>query len=99
MSEPALPAAVPGLGTVARFPQRPEDRLRLALRRLEDALDDQSAATRGLREALAELSGTMARLGASVARYRAVLDTTAIEVERALASARTLEATASRMAG
>jgi hypothetical protein len=40
----------------------------------------------------------MARLGQSVSGYRAALDTTAAEIERALASSRTLQATADRMA-
>lgn len=83
--------------SVALFPKRPEDRLRLALRRLEEALGEQSQAATGLRQAIGDLSGTMARLGEGVAGYRAALDTTAAEIERALASARTLEATADRM--
>lgn len=96
MSDATCPA--PAEDAVAPFPRRPEDRLRLALRKLEEALEDQSEATRGLREAVGDLSRTMARLGNSVASYRAVLDMTAAEVERALAAARTLEATATRMA-
>lgn len=84
---------------IAPFPCRPEDRLRLALRRLEDAIGEQSKATAGLREAIGDLSGTMTRLGGSVAGYRDALDSTAAEIERAMAASRTLAATAERMAG
>ena len=83
---------------VAVFPLRPEDRLRLALRRLDEAIGEQSMATAGLRAAIGDLSTTMARLGQSVTGYRGALDSTAAEIERALASARTLQATAERMA-
>ncbi|WP_170979177.1 hypothetical protein [Roseomonas sp. HF4] len=83
--------------SIAVFPTRPEDRLRLALRRLDEAIGEQSDAVAGLREAIGDLSGTMARLGASVVGYRGALDSTALEIERALASARTLHATADRM--
>lgn len=83
--------------SIAAFPTRPEDRLRLALRRLDEAIGEQSEAVAGLREAIGDLSGTMARLGASVAGYRGALDSTAREIERALANARTLQATADRM--
>lgn len=90
-SESAAPAAV------AMFPQRPEDRLRLALRRLDEAIGEQSQATAGLREAIGDLSRTMSRLGETVSGYRGALDTTASEIERALGASRRLEATASRM--
>jgi hypothetical protein len=83
---------------VAFFPQRPEDRLRLALRRLDAAIAEQSDATAGLKAAIGDLSRTMQRLGQSVTGYRSALDTTASEIERALSSARTLKATADRMA-
>jgi hypothetical protein len=95
---PDLPKQADPIGTLAAFPQRPEDRLRLALRRLDEAIGEQSAATAGLRSAIGDLSRTMSRLGDSVAGYRGALDNTAAEVERALAAARRLEATASRMA-
>ncbi|MEO3473842.1 hypothetical protein AAFN86_18385 [Roseomonas sp. CAU 1739] len=83
--------------SVARFPQRPEDRLRLALRRLDEAIGEQSVATAGLRDAIGDLSRTMSRLGESVAGYRGALDTTASEIERALTAARRLEMTAACM--
>jgi hypothetical protein len=84
-------------GTVAAFPQRPEDRLRLALRRLDEAIGEQSVATAGLREAIGDLSRTMSRLGESVNGFRGALDSTAGEIDRAMAASRRLEATAARM--
>lgn len=98
---PATAPAIPGRATqtdVAVFPQRPEDRLRLALRRLDEAVAEQSEATAGLRAAIGDLSRTMARLGQSVSGYRSALDSTAAEIERALGTSRTLQATAERMA-
>jgi hypothetical protein len=95
------PATTPPRETpadVTFFPLRPEDRLRLALRRLDEAVAEQSDATAGLRAAIGDLSTTMARLGQSVSGYRSALDSTAAEIERALASSRTLQATAARMA-
>ena len=83
---------------VTAFPQRPEDRLRLALRRLDEAVAEQSHAFAGLRAAIGDLSVTMGRLGSNVQGYRAALDSTAAEIERALAAARRLEKTADRMA-
>ena len=97
MPVPHPPAAREPTATVAAFPRRPEDRLRLALRRLDEALGEQAAAAAGLREAIGELSRTMSRLGESVAGYRGALDSTAAEIDRTLAAARTLEATADRM--
>lgn len=82
---------------VTPFPQRPEDRLRLALRRLDEAVAQQSDATAGLKAAIGDLSRTMTRLGSSVTGYRSALDSTAAEIERALAASRTLKATADRM--
>jgi len=97
---PTPPTALEGetQAVLAHFPQRPEDRLRLALRRLDDAIAEQSDATAGLRAAIGDLSRTMTRLGQSVTGYRSALDSTASEIERALTSARTLHATAERMA-
>ena len=95
-SDDTLTAAIPAI--VTAFPTRPEDRLRLALRRLDEALGEQSQAVAGLKAAIGDLSGTMAKLGDSVAGYRGALDSTATEIERALAAARTLQATADRMA-
>lgn len=90
--DPATPARI------ASFPQRPEDRLRLALRRLDEAIGEQATAAAGLRQAIGDLSRTMSRLGDGVAGYRGALDSAAAEIERALTATRTLQATADRMA-
>jgi len=95
---PAISAPRGTPADLAFFPLRPEDRLRLALRRLDEAVAEQSDATAGLRAAIGDLSRTMAKLGQSVSGYRSALDTTAAEIERALASSRALQATAERMA-
>lgn len=97
MPHPMTPSESAAHASVAVFPQRPEDRLRLALRRLDEAIGEQSLATAGLRDAIGDLSRTMSRLGDSVTGYRGALDSTAAEIERALAAARRLEVTASRM--
>ena len=99
MSEQLSHTARPTPPAIAAFPRRPEDRLRLALRRLDEAVAEQSSAAAGLRAAIGDLSVTMARLGSNMQGYRAALDSTAAEIERALAAARRLEATAERMAG
>jgi hypothetical protein len=83
--------------TVAAFPQRPEDRLRLALRRLDEAIGEQSLAAAGLRDAIGDLSRTMSRLGESVTGFRGALDDAAGEIEQAMAASRRLQATADRM--
>ncbi len=97
MADPTTPPSATASAMVAAFPSRPEDRLRLALRRLDEAIGEQSAATAGLREAIGDLSRTMARLGESVNGYRSALGSTAAEIERALTAARRLETTAARM--
>lgn len=97
MADPIVPSPAAPTTMVAAFPARPEDRLRLALRKLDDAIGEQSAATAGLRQAIGDLSRTMSRLGESMNGYRSALDSTAAEIERALTASRRLEATAARM--
>lgn len=99
MSRPDTAAPAPSRNRIATFPMRAEDRLRLALRRLEDAIGEQSQATAGLRAAIGDLSGTMARLGTGVASYRSALDGTAAEIERALAAARTAQRSTGQLRG
>lgn len=93
LDEPAPSASV------AAFPLRAEDRLRLALRRLDRAIGEQAAAAAGLRAAIGDLSHSMARLETTVAGYRAALDGTAADAERARDAARRLQATADRLPG
>lgn len=97
MPDPNIHSDAVDAMTVAVFPQRPEDRLRLALRRLDEAIGEQSLAAAGLREAIGDLSRTMSRLGESVTGFRGALDNAAGEVEHALAASRRLQATADRM--
>lgn len=98
MPDPSTLLESPRQATVAPFPLRAEDRLRLALRHLDEAIGEQSAATASLRAAIGDLSRTMSRLGESVNGYRSALDSTASEIERALTANRRLETTAGRMA-
>jgi len=97
MADPIAPISSAPTAMLAAFPARPEDRLRLALRKLDEAIGEQSQATAGLREAIGDLSRTMSRLGQSVTGYRHALGSTAVEIERALDAARRLETTAERM--
>lgn len=76
------------------FPDRSEDRLRLALRRLVAALEAQSAAVAGWRRELDGLAGAVGGLQASMSRYRGALDGTAAGLARAGEEARGLERTA-----
>ncbi|WP_188965155.1 hypothetical protein [Neoroseomonas lacus] len=69
----------------------------MALRRLDEAIGEQSMAAAGLRDAIGDLSRTMSRLGESVAGFRGALDNAAGEIEQALAASRRLQATADRM--
>jgi hypothetical protein len=56
------------------FPQRSGDRLRLALRRLDDALSEQRAAVATWRGEFAGLAGMTSRLGEALHRYHTGLD-------------------------
>ena len=82
---------------VLAFPQRPDDRLRLALRRLEAALGAQRDAVAGWRAELATLGSAVAGLREGALRYQASLSATAADLARARAAARALEATADAM--
>ncbi|GGG29327.1 hypothetical protein GCM10010964_16470 [Caldovatus sediminis] len=79
------------------FPSRPEDRLRLALRRLEAALAAQGDAFAEWRAALAALDGAVTGLHEGALRYQASLAATAADLDRARAAAQALDATAEAM--
>ncbi|WP_043364468.1 hypothetical protein [Belnapia sp. F-4-1] len=79
------------------FPEKPEDRLRRALRTLDAALDEQRAAVAGLRRELGALSGAVAGLGTSLQAYSRGLADTQEAVLGAHAEARRLDATADAM--
>ena len=70
---------MPGLppsAAILAFPERPEDRLRRALRALDVALDDQAEAMAGLRRELGALSGAIDGLGNSLQVFSAGLQDT-----------------------
>jgi hypothetical protein len=79
---------------VLAFPARPDDRLRHALRSLEAALAEQSAAVAGLRAELGALSGVLSGLETSMTFYAGALDHAAAAVAGAGQAARALETTA-----
>lgn len=80
------------------FPQTPEDRLRLALRRLEAALADQASAVAEFRANLSTLREAAGGLALQVNRYQETLGHTAEKVRHANATARKLEKTAGKLA-
>lgn len=80
------------------FPQTPEDRLRLALRRLETALAAQASAVAEFRQNLATLRDATGGLATQVHNYQETLGRTAEQVQHAHAAARTLERTADKLA-
>lgn len=90
------PSDPPAPGVLA-FPLRDDDRLRLALRRLEAAFEEQSYAFAEWRAALATLDGAMVGLREGVLRYQAGLAATSAELDRAREAARALDATADMM--
>ncbi|MBL6079235.1 hypothetical protein JMJ56_14545 [Belnapia sp. T18] len=85
------------IADILPFPEKPEDRLRRALRTLNAALDEQRAAVAGLRRELGALSGAVAGLGTSLQAYSHSLADTQEAVLGAHAEARRLDATADAM--
>jgi len=90
--------ATPQDHTVLAFPTREEARLRLALRRLDEALEEQRAAVAAWRAELGLLGEVTAALDDTVAAFRAELDSTAEAVRAVGDEARRLEQTAEVMA-
>lgn len=82
------------MADILTFPQKPEDRLRAALRRLDDALAEQKLAFTEFRTNLAALGGAVAGLETSVQEYQGSLAATQGDLARSQAAARRLEATA-----
>ncbi|MXP63378.1 hypothetical protein E0493_08435 [Roseomonas sp. M0104] len=80
------------------FPQNPEDRLRLALRRLDAALSEQADAVARFRGSLSDLRTAVGGLAGQVQNYRATLDETAAKVRHTHEAALELGRTADRMA-
>ncbi|MEI6158233.1 MAG: hypothetical protein WCP77_00250 [Roseococcus sp.] len=82
------------MADILPFPHKPEDRLRAALRRLDDALAEQKLAFTEFRTNLAALGGAVSHLEGSVEEYRDSLAATQEDVARSHAAARRLEVTA-----
>ena len=68
---------------VIAFPNKPEDRLRVALRELEQALNDQALAVQEFRLNMAVLGTTVGGLERSLEGYRGTLDAVALDVAEA----------------
>ena len=83
---------------VLAFPQRPQDRLRIALHKLDEALRAQARATSDFRAAMGELKSKVGGMQHGVMAYREALDRTATEIDRAVKKAKELQETARRMA-
>lgn len=66
-----------------RFPRRPEDRLRVALRELEVALEEQALAFQEFRANMAVLGTAVHGLQNSLEGYRGSLDNLALDVQDA----------------
>jgi chromosome segregation ATPase len=85
------------LPAILAFPQAPGDRLRLALRRLDDALAEQAAAIAEFRSGLGALKQATRDLAGSLGQYRVQLDSTQAQVAQANLAARQLHETARQM--
>ncbi|MDB5373052.1 MAG: hypothetical protein JWP04_1694 [Belnapia sp.] len=79
---------------VFAFPEKPEDRLRRALRALDAALAGQAEAVAGLRRELGALSGAVEGLGGSLQAYSHGLRDTQDALAQAGEQASRLDATA-----
>ncbi|MCI0755292.1 hypothetical protein [Teichococcus vastitatis] len=79
------------------FPRSDEDRLRLALRRLDSALREQKAAVAAFRASVADMREATASLSGEMQRYNAALGETATKVHAARDAARALESRADEM--
>ena len=68
---------------IIRFPNKPEDRLRVALRELEIALSDQSLAFQEFRMNMSMLGTAVGGLERSLESYRGTLDAVSLDVSEA----------------
>lgn len=82
------------MAEILSFPHKPADRLRAALRHLDDALAEQRLAFTEFRTNLAALGGAVSGLEGSMQAYRGALATTQEGIGRSRDAARRLEATA-----
>ena len=93
-----LPATEAKAAEIVAFPQRPQDRLRIALHKLDEALRAQARATSDFRNAMGELKSKVGGMQTGMVAYRDALDRTATEIDRAVKKAKELQETARRMA-
>jgi chromosome segregation ATPase len=93
-----LPEIEPKAAEVFTFPQRPQDRLRIALHKLDEALRAQARATADFRAAMGELKSKVGGMQTGMQSYREALDRTASEIDRAVNKAKELQETARRLA-
>lgn len=85
------------IAEVVAFPQKPQDRLRIALLKLDDALRAQARATADFRAAMGDLKSKVGGMQSGMQSYREALDRTASEIDRAVKKAKELQETAQRM--
>ncbi|RKK04976.1 hypothetical protein EBE87_06635 [Pseudoroseomonas wenyumeiae] len=83
--------------TVFAFPHNDHDRLRLALRRLEEAVAEQRAAIRDFRQSLGDLREAASSLEDSLGGYQRNLGDTATQLRRARTAALQLHDTVGKM--
>ena len=76
---------------VVVFPNKPEDRLRVALRELENALAEQSLAFQEFRLNIAVLGTAVGGLERGLEGYRGTLDAVALDLAAAHHAARQVE--------
>ena len=88
----------PKAAEVFAFPQRPQDRLRIALHKLDEALRAQARATADFRNAMGQLKSKVGGMQDGMMAYRDALDRTATDIDRAVKKAKELQETARRMA-
>ncbi|WP_424812745.1 hypothetical protein [Roseococcus sp. YIM B11640] len=69
--------------TILTFPQKPEDRLRAALRSLEAAMREQQEAIGEFRDSLAGLGGAMASVESRLTVFQSHLGQASIQAEAA----------------
>ena len=85
------------IAEVVAFPQKPQDRLRIALLKLDDALRAQARATADFRAAMGDLKSKVGGMQSGMQSYRDALDRTASEIDRAVKKAKELQEPAQRM--
>jgi chromosome segregation ATPase len=92
-----LPETEAKAAEVFAFPQRPQDRLRIALHKLDEALRAQARAASDFRSTMGELKSKVGGMQDGMVAYRDALDRTATEIDRAVKKAKELQETAQRM--